>query len=65
MKTPKYICAKCRQPFTRRWNAYRHSNNKHFGSIENIISLSLLLIKKILLFPQITSMKIRIVILEM
>lgn len=40
MKTPKYICAKCRQPFTRRWNAYRHSNNKHFGSIENIISFT-------------------------
>ena len=40
MKTPKYICAKCRQPFNRRWNAYRHSNNKHFGSIDNIISFT-------------------------
>jgi hypothetical protein len=40
MKTPRYICSKCRQPFTRRWNAYRHSNNKHFGSIENIISFT-------------------------
>jgi hypothetical protein len=40
MKTPRWICAKCRQPFTRRWNAYRHSNNKHFGSIENIISFT-------------------------
>ena len=40
MKTPRWICAKCRQPFTRRWNAYRHSNNKHFGSIEDIISFT-------------------------
>ena len=40
MKTPRWICAKCRQPFTRRWNANRHSNNKHFGSIENIISFT-------------------------
>src|SRR5688572_7323029 len=40
MKTPRYICSKCRQPFTRRWNAYRHSNNKHFGSIENIVSFT-------------------------
>jgi hypothetical protein len=40
MKTPKYICAKCRQPFTRRWNANRHCNNKHFGEIENIISFT-------------------------
>jgi hypothetical protein len=40
MKTSRYICSKCRQPFTRRWNAYRHSNNKHFGSIEDIISFT-------------------------
>ena len=40
MKTPRWICAKCRQPFTRRWNAYRHSNNKHFGAIETIISFT-------------------------
>jgi hypothetical protein len=40
MKTPRWICAKCRQPFTRRWNAYRHSNNKHFGSIKDIISFT-------------------------
>jgi hypothetical protein len=40
MKTPRYIYSKCRQPFTRRWNAYRHSNNKHFGSIEDIISFT-------------------------
>ena len=40
MKTPRWICAKCRQPFTRRWNANRHSKNKHFGSIENIISFT-------------------------
>jgi hypothetical protein len=38
MKTPRYICSKCRQPFTRRWNAYRHCNNQHYGRIENIIS---------------------------
>lgn len=40
MKTPKYICAKCRMPFTRRWNANRHCNNKHSGTIENIISFT-------------------------
>ncbi len=40
MKTPRWICAKCKQPFTRGWNANRHSNNKHFGSIENIISFT-------------------------
>ena len=40
MKILKYICSKCRQPFTRKWNANRHSNNKHFGSIENIISFT-------------------------
>ena len=40
MKLPKYICAKCRIPFTRRWNAHRHCNNKHSGTIENIISFT-------------------------
>ena len=40
MKKPKYICAKCRLPFTRRWNANRHCNNKHYGEIENIISFT-------------------------
>ena len=40
MKTPRYICSKCRQSFTRRWNAYRHSNTKHYGGIENIISFT-------------------------
>jgi hypothetical protein len=40
MKTPRYICSKCRQPFTRRWNAYRHSNTKHYGGIENILSFT-------------------------
>jgi hypothetical protein len=40
MKTPKYLCAKCRLPFTRRWNAYRHCNTKHSGTIENIISFT-------------------------
>ena len=34
MKTPKYICSKCRQPFTRRWNANRHCNNKHYGTLD-------------------------------
>lgn len=40
MKTPKWICSKCRQPFTRKWNANRHCNNKHSGRIENIISFT-------------------------
>ena len=40
MKLPKYICAKCRIPFTRRWNAHRHCNNKHSGAIEHIISFT-------------------------
>ena len=40
MKTPRYICSKCRQPFTRRWNANRHCNNKHYGGIQNIISFT-------------------------
>ena len=38
MKSPRYICSKCRQPFTRRWNANRHCNNKHFCALENVIS---------------------------
>jgi hypothetical protein len=40
MRTPKWICSKCRQPFTRRWNANRHCNNKHYCAIENIISFT-------------------------
>ena len=40
MKTPKYICAKCRLHFTRKWNANRHCNNKHYGRIENIVSFT-------------------------
>jgi hypothetical protein len=40
MKTPRYICSKCREPFTRRWNANRRCNNKHYGEIENIISFT-------------------------
>ncbi len=40
MKTPKWICSKCNQPFTRRWNANRHCNIKHSGRIENIISFT-------------------------
>jgi hypothetical protein len=38
MKIPNYICAECRRPFTRRWNANRHCDNKHHGAVENIIS---------------------------
>jgi hypothetical protein len=40
MKIPKWICSKCNQPFTRRWNANRHCNIKHFGRIENITSFT-------------------------
>jgi hypothetical protein len=40
MKIPKWICSKCNQPFTRRWNANRHCNIKHSGRIENITSFS-------------------------
>jgi hypothetical protein len=40
MKTPKWICSKCNQPFTRKWNANRHCNNKHSGRIENIVSFT-------------------------
>ena len=40
MKTPKWICATCKQPFTRRWNANRHCSNKHSGFFENIISFT-------------------------
>lgn len=40
MKVPKWICSKCNQPFTRRWNANRHCNIKHSGRIENIISFT-------------------------
>ena len=32
MKIPKYICARCKMHFTRRWNANRHCNNKHYGT---------------------------------
>ena len=40
MKTPKWICAACKQPFTRRLNANRHCSNKHSGFFENIISFT-------------------------
>jgi hypothetical protein len=40
MKTPRYICSKCRQPFTRRWNANRHCNNKHYGTLDCVISFT-------------------------
>ncbi len=51
MKTPKWICSKCRQPFTRRWNANRHCNNKHYGEIENIISFTEYIINRKDSFP--------------
>lgn len=37
MKTPKWICEKCQQTFSRRWNADRHYNNKHDGMIYSVI----------------------------
>ena len=40
MKTPKWICSKCNQPFTRKWNANRHCNMKHPGRMENITSFT-------------------------
>jgi len=51
MKTPNWICSKCRQPFTRRWNANRHCNNKHYGEIENIISFTEYIINRKDSFP--------------
>jgi hypothetical protein len=40
LKNPKWFCSKCRQPFTRRWNANRHCNNKHSGYVDLIISFT-------------------------
>src|SRR5574339_349016 len=40
MKTPRWICEKCEQTFTRRWNANRHCNYKHSGYLEHIISFT-------------------------
>ena len=37
MKTPKWICEACDQTFTRRWNANRHCNNKHYGTLDSVI----------------------------
>jgi hypothetical protein len=37
MKTPKWICEACEQTFTRRWNANRHCNNKHYGMLDSVI----------------------------
>lgn len=51
MKTPNWICSKCRQPFTRRWNANRHCNNKHYGEMENIISFTEYIINRKDSFP--------------
>jgi hypothetical protein len=39
LKNPKWFCSKCRKPFTRRWNANRHCNNKHSGNL-HIISFT-------------------------
>jgi hypothetical protein len=38
MRIPRWICEICEQTFTRRWNANRHSNNKHGGILDPIIS---------------------------
>ena len=40
LKNPRWFCSKCRKPFTRRWNANRHCNNKHSGYLEHIISFT-------------------------
>jgi hypothetical protein len=40
LKNPKWFCSKCKKPFTRRWNANRHCNNKHSGFLENIVSFT-------------------------
>ena len=37
MKTPKWICEACEQTFTRCWNANRHCNNKHNGTLDSVI----------------------------
>ena len=37
MKIPKWICNKCEQTFTRRWNAKRHCNNLHDGVLDFVI----------------------------
>ena len=38
IETSTLICSKCRQRFTRRWNANRHCNNKHSYALKNVIS---------------------------
>ena len=40
LKNPNWVCSKCRKPFTRRWNANRHCNNKHSGNFGHIISFT-------------------------
>jgi hypothetical protein len=40
MKYPKWICNKCKQTLTRKWNAKRHCNTKHDGIFESIISFN-------------------------
>jgi hypothetical protein len=39
LKSPKWICSLCKQPFTRKWNSIRHCNTQHDG-IDSIISFS-------------------------
>ena len=38
MRNPKWICNKCKQTLTRKWNAKRHCNTKHNGLSDSIIS---------------------------
>jgi hypothetical protein len=37
MKIPKWICIKCEQTFTRKWDAFRHCNNKHGTILDSFI----------------------------
>jgi hypothetical protein len=34
MKKPFYVCGTCGQDFTRKYNAYRHNQNIHFGTAQ-------------------------------
>jgi hypothetical protein len=34
MKKPSYVCSTCGQDFTRKYNAYRHNENIHFGTAQ-------------------------------
>ncbi|MGI0050632.1 MAG: hypothetical protein ACRD8K_02745 [Nitrososphaeraceae archaeon] len=37
MKIPKWICNICKQTLTRKWNAKRHCDNKHYSLYDSII----------------------------